>query len=239
MGYELDCISPLEDFHESTFDYPTTDIPKTRRARKISLQCNKAYNGTEKEKGVLIIWLLEWSDDFEPNAVKKNKGSMWIKTITICPPKADLHTMSRTFPLAIVLKKHHHEAAERKFDVELASLAKESDANYMYSKKWTKRVAVYVAMLASLMDQPEHCGDFGTALGGSTFHGRWLWARNIERCWKYLLPCSICMEFLLDPKFTGGMITVQCSNCTCFSYDPPVRNDEKSCGFGTCPVCYW
>jgi hypothetical protein len=54
-----------------------------RRARKIFLSCNDTYKGEEKKKGVWIIWLLECSDDFEPKAIKKNRGSMWIKTVTI------------------------------------------------------------------------------------------------------------------------------------------------------------
>ena len=34
----------------------------------------------------LILYLIVWSDDFEPNNVKQHKKSTWIKTITISPP---------------------------------------------------------------------------------------------------------------------------------------------------------
>lgn len=35
----------------------------------------------------LILYINVWSDDFEPSAVKNNrKKSLWIKTVTICPP---------------------------------------------------------------------------------------------------------------------------------------------------------
>jgi hypothetical protein len=40
MGYELDCINPMEDFPEIRPKDPVSRIQKTRFARKVSLSCN-------------------------------------------------------------------------------------------------------------------------------------------------------------------------------------------------------
>jgi hypothetical protein len=42
----------------------------------------------------LILYIIVWSDDFEPNNIKQHKKSTWIKTITIAPPP-DCQTSSR------------------------------------------------------------------------------------------------------------------------------------------------
>jgi hypothetical protein len=74
------------------------------------------------DEGVWIIWLMVWSGDFEPNTIKKNRGSMWIKTVTPCPLPVNLHSMSHTFPIAMGLKSASHEAVEKKFAEELYKL---------------------------------------------------------------------------------------------------------------------
>ena len=40
----------------------------------------------EHKTSLLIITIVLWSDDFEPNNVKQHKKSTWIKTITLSPP---------------------------------------------------------------------------------------------------------------------------------------------------------
>jgi hypothetical protein len=122
---------------------------------------------------VRIIWLLEWSDDFEPNAINKNRGSMWINTVTICPPHSNLHSMTCILPLAMGLKKASYEAAEKKFAEEIASLSQQSATDEMYSKRHKRMVIVFVAILvASLMDQTEKRDMCCLSLGGSCFGGR-------------------------------------------------------------------
>jgi hypothetical protein len=171
------------------------------------------------KKGVWIIWLLEWFDDFEPNAIKKNRGSIWIKTVTICPPYSNLHIMTHIFSIAMGLKKASHEDVEKKFAEEVASLSQQSSTNDMYSKRDKRMVIVFVEILASLMDQPERRDMCCLNLGGSCFGGRWRFAFNIEQFWEFLLPCVACMEQLLDVSVKVNKIQ-KCANCSCFECDP-------------------
>jgi hypothetical protein len=50
IGYELDCINPIEDFLEICPEDPVSRIQKKRRARNISLSRNHTYK--EEERGV-------------------------------------------------------------------------------------------------------------------------------------------------------------------------------------------
>jgi hypothetical protein len=82
----------------------------------------------------------------------RNRGFVWIKTVTICPTHSNLHSMTHTFPIAMGLKKSSHEAVEKKCAEEIASLSQQSTTNEMYSKRDNCMVIVFVEILDSLMD---------------------------------------------------------------------------------------
>jgi hypothetical protein len=138
---------------------------------------------------------------------------------TICPPHSNLHSMTHILPIAVGLKKASHEAVEKKFAEEIASLSQQTSTNEIYSKRDKRMVIVFVAILASLMDQPERRDMCCLTLGGSCFGGRWRSAFNIERRWKLLLSCVACKEQLLDLSVKVNILQ-KCANCSCFEYDP-------------------
>ena len=57
----------------------------------------------------LIFYVTFWSDDFEGAMLRKNKKSIWIKTITICPPSNQTTSTKYTYVLAIGRKGTNHD----------------------------------------------------------------------------------------------------------------------------------
>ena len=40
-----------------------------------------------KKRSTVILFLMIWSDDFEPTSNQMNKHSTWMRTVTICANK--------------------------------------------------------------------------------------------------------------------------------------------------------
>jgi hypothetical protein len=59
---------------------------------------------------------MEWSDGFAPlSGAKSNRGSYWIKSVTILPQPCSLHEMSHTCPIALGYVVDSHETVEKLF----------------------------------------------------------------------------------------------------------------------------
>ena len=57
----------------------------------------------------LIFYVTLWSDDFEGAMLRKNKKSIWVKTITIFPPSNQKTSTKYTYVLAIGHKGTNHD----------------------------------------------------------------------------------------------------------------------------------
>ena len=65
---------------------------------------------------LICLYTNEWSDGFEPHySVKVNKGSAWLKTVTISPPQGNNHGLSYTYPLAFGKSPCDQEEIEEQF----------------------------------------------------------------------------------------------------------------------------
>ena len=82
----------------------------------------------------LHVWLTEWSDDFDPNtSSKSNRGSVWIKTLTISAPPEHVNRGLHTYAVTMGPKRSNHEVVENMFQEDLET----------------------GCLLVSLQDQPE------------------------------------------------------------------------------------
>ena len=71
-------------------------------------------------KMLLCLYITKWSDAFEPSScTKSNRGSCWIKTITILPPQSELHKITYIYPIAIGKDSDDHSEVEQRFVEEL------------------------------------------------------------------------------------------------------------------------
>jgi len=104
------CVADFLARHDFIFD-ELIDA-KSICIRRIS-QCRQAQemlesvkssskNWMEPERKRLILYLIEWSDDFDPaKSIKDNRGSAWIKSITISP----LHFSREKFSATQILSQ--------------------------------------------------------------------------------------------------------------------------------------
>jgi hypothetical protein len=70
------------------------------------------------------LYANEWSDGCEPHySVKANRGSAWLKTVTISPQQGNKHGLSYTYPVAFGKSSCSHEEVEEQFAEDLKKLS--------------------------------------------------------------------------------------------------------------------
>ena len=96
-------------------------VSETNRASEVLSKSKTIHDNSAGN--VLNIMLTEWSDGFDMMAsAKSNRGSSWIKTVTIGSPKGSYHGLLNTYPIAIGKSGDSHEEVEQLFAGELESL---------------------------------------------------------------------------------------------------------------------
>jgi len=92
----------------------------------------------------LCLYITEWSDGFEPSiSTKANRGSCWIKTVTISPMSKDIHNLSNTYPIAISRDNVSHECIEKEFSMELKKFQSGESVTFYYGLL-KRNVTVYL-----------------------------------------------------------------------------------------------
>ena len=163
-----------------------------------------------------------WSDDFEPNYAKLNRGSVWIKTMSVHIHSQHGIPITHVFPLVTGGKGVDHDPPDRKILEDLQQLALGIDvydgAKQQVTKTWCKLVAV-------LQDQPERRSCNRLMLGNSNFHGRFGWSFDFGQTQSMMRPCENCFQKMLNSLATGEDFAPDpCTRCTNFAFD---ANDEK------------
>ncbi len=211
-GYDLDYI-PIPTEGGSPLEYPLRDITSTR-------QCKTLFNINDHMNGDLPLhfvdlWLIEWSDDADPNSsIKNNRGSMWFKSCTVSPTRDMIHSLSHTYPLAMGHKNADHEHVGRLLKEDLVRLgAKEGIP--MYSKKHGGIVLVRARLFACLQDQPERRGENYLMAGNSDLHRRFGYSFPWHKFKDVLRPCVNCRALLLDESLPWEC--PDCDDCTNFA----------------------
>jgi hypothetical protein len=218
-GHDLEHLLPNGDgSSERVPEYPISQINGTSMCRCL-FDINVA--GTEAALQVtpidIYLWLAEWSDDFEPNnSIKGNRGSVWIKTLTVSPRPGSRHKLLHTYPIAVGSKKADHEPLE---DIVAANLSLLSSpvGVVMYSKSLGGLVRLRAKMFVSLQDQPERRGSNQLMAGNSIYHARFGYAAPWTDFKDVLRPCPECRSLLLDQ--TQEWTDPKCSVCTNWAID--------------------
>jgi hypothetical protein len=121
----------------------------------------------------ICLYVLEWSDGFEPSiSTKANRGSCWIKSVTISPTHSAMHKLTHTYPIAIGPESENHACIEEKFMEELEMFKHGTNVSF-YHGRLQRNVIVYLELLVSLQDQPERRSANYVMLGGSRYTARW------------------------------------------------------------------
>ena len=200
------------------------------------------------EEPVLVLFLKEWQDDYDPHSRSKaNRGSAWVKTVTIAEPHDNKnnaqvclqHTVpfivlttcphdcvsKFTYPIALGPAALSHETVEKRFSQELDELADcRRQNNIFYSKIHKKDIRVHVELICSLMDQPERRGT-NSMLGGNAIYGaRWGYTCNLQEIHHRLTPCAACRDKLIVAKDMSWNET-SCHDCAQWDMDSHAEDD--------------
>jgi hypothetical protein len=163
-----------------------------------------------------IGWLLFWSDGFLRCFIKQKDNSVWILTVTICPPTEKKSSHLYTHVLAMGRHDADHTPVIVHYMKEVAELMKGIDC-YFGSSNSIERVAF--GMVAWNADRPElqmltntrKEGTYGKVLG---------WAVNVSE--KRLPACKRCYASLIR-KMTPEGVRVEnntvpvCNKCANWS----------------------
>ena len=106
----------------------------------------------DKKMSTITLFLMIWSDDFEPSTNLFNKHSTWMRTVTICANKGFGVSSEHTYLLSLGFKKDDHEEMNDILVKELEDLSK---GKWMYSGKYKSRVFVITKLLVMSADRPE------------------------------------------------------------------------------------
>ena len=174
---------------------------------------NSSFNMQDKPP-LICLWINEWSDGFEPSySVKANRGSAWLKTITISPPANKVHSLDYTYPIAVGKSASSHEEVEKLFAAELQGLSGDLEYRLFYHGGLKRNVRVYAEVNVSLMDQPERRGSNYIMLGGGTYTSRWRHSADFSCLSSKIQACHDCLENVLR----RNQIEIRpCINCTCW-----------------------
>lgn len=144
----------------------------------------------------LPIWIVLWSDDFEPNTqAKQNRGGVWALCATIATPHSILNSDINTYVLAIGPKGACHKRVEETVMDELKDLS--SGNSWFYHGGIKKMIKVYAQVYAVLQDSPERRLRNALLLATGSYSHLWGYAGDLEHMMPKLLSCDTCFKHLL------------------------------------------
>jgi hypothetical protein len=146
---------------------------------------------------LVVLTFNEWSDDFEPNNVKDNRGGIWLKTITLSLT-TNTTTHEHTYLLALGRKDACHDEVERRFAAEVQSLKVPGQNNMFFHGGLGRKVPVHVALFVASKDQPERRASLYLLGGNSVFHARFAWACDHFALASKLPSCANCLANLIS-----------------------------------------
>jgi hypothetical protein len=197
-----DCVADLlgqglKVQHISTFESRDGTVSNASESHFSQLIYDRGceHHGSEP---FLCLYITEWSDGFEPSiSTKANRGSCWIKTVTISPMSKDIHNLSNTYPIAISRDNVSHECIEKEFSMELKKFQSGESVTFYYGLL-KRNVTVSLELLVSLQDQPERRSANSIMLGGSMYTARWGVLTKLWCCGKQNSIMSILLSRVVD-----------------------------------------
>ena len=162
----------------------------------------------------MILYLLFWSDDFEGSMLRKNKNSVWLKTVTICPPHDQVTSTKYTYVIAIGRKGSDHDEINKLHNEELEQLNK-CTYRYYGASNVRRNIPVIVKVMAVLADRPERSSMNYILQHNGTTTKRWRYAGNISI--EHLPSCSRCFKGRINNMQSYKYI--ECQHCCDWNYN--------------------
>ena len=182
--------------------------------RQYEMEVNKIQDTKRK----VIVLLIMWSDGFDPNAKKTNRGSVWALTgsyLFYDCEKKDAY-MFKTGVVSTGHDKDDHSVLFRKILEEKNSSAEALSAPSHYHSL-PGEVSFYPKILGALMDNPERRGNFGLLSGTSNNHGMFGLNCHFDQLEKPFEPCTDCLSkidsYIETANWTNRCLPVGCQKC--------------------------
>ena len=186
-------------------------IAACEQANKIRYEASKNYDSNAQP---MILYLLFWSDDFEGAMLRKNKNSVWLKTVSICPPHEQVTSTKFTYVIAIGRKGSDHDEINKLHIEELKQLQKCKN-RYYGASHIRRNIPVIVKVMAVLADRPERCSMNYILQHNGTTTKRWMYAGFIDA--QYFPSCAQC--FLRRIKNVQSYKFTTCQHCCDWNYE--------------------
>ncbi len=193
----------LNIINANASNHITASFP-TRRLDCFSIFCNK------------------WSDDFEPNYGSHNKGSVFMKTVTII---TNLKKDTPRFTLPVILGKKGDDHSKIESIIQ-ADIDQMRDPQIFYDGQNDSPIRLNVNLIASIQDQPARREVTGIAGGNGTYTRRWGYIGDWLYNQKCIPFCNDCFDIFEDmssfndnPEVIIQWLKKRCDNCTKWMYD--------------------
>jgi hypothetical protein len=173
----------------------------------------KSLMEEDSKNGCRSVFLSIWSDDFEPNATKDNRGSVWICTLTVQTVTSGSPDMNHVYPIAVGPKGCDHQGALRTI---FGDIKKLEQPTLFYNGVTRREERVSCHLICVVQDQPERRSLAGLMSGGKGYHGRWGWSFPVKEAWKKMVPCKECLTDL--NSFTGDEFWAPRDCNKCFNF---------------------
>ena len=204
-------------------------ITQTKEARDIYDKVCKQHPDLANSNLPLILYVIIWSDDFEPNQTRKNRNSIWLKTVSICPPTSLKTSSLYTFPIALGRKGQCHDIVNEFFNKELYNMKK---TTMRFSKIHNDFVPTVVEPLIISADRPER-SSINHILGHTgNSSKRWMFSELISR--KTLPSCTTCRDTRIESirnVSNHANTNIHCLNCC----DWEMSTERNKCSFPAPP----
>ena len=136
------------------------------------------------------------------------KKSVWIKTVTICPPRDQVTSTKYTYVVGIGSKVSYHDEINTLHNNELHQL-KKCTYRYYGAKNMRQNVPVIVKTIAVLADRPERYA-ITSILGHNGLTTKlWRYSGNIDQ--DHFPSCHKCFSKLINN--IGSYVYVTCHQC--------------------------
>ena len=219
-GTKMDGICPYEN-HEYTGTYVglDDDTVRTPFVQDVINSILQKFPPSEALKPLLLFGKV-WSDGFDANNVVHSAPSLWLRTITISPPKNMSTSTRHTFVLHMSREGICHEKINKIFDAELRALER---GQWFYSTLLNKSIFVIFKIHVYTADRPER-GKLTHILGHSGHTTkRWMYAAYLPS--SQMQSCKTCFQHRVkaskkNPTFCSTPRR-RCSRCADWDFNHP------------------
>lgn len=216
FGHGKSTIAVISDKSSDHDGEAVRHTSQSKRARDILANAKEVYS--DKMFDPICSYLIFWSDDFEPNAMKSGRGGAWIKTMTIATTKENGHKINNTYVIAIGKKKCNHDAIEQRIINDL-DLLKSGTLPPFYVGPMKKSVHMHFELMATLQDQPERRSANHLMAGNSTYAARWGVTADHKFLHDVLKACNRCVQVMVE-RFVDGEWDLPVPDCGhCLNWD--------------------